>query len=455
MKSSVNQPMSDKFLIIPKRIVTVDKDHQILRNTAVEINKNKISAFIPTHKIDRSKYGGNVYEHTDLTLIPGFVQTHVHLCQTLFRGLADDLQLLDWLQQKIFPFENAHDKNSLRISARLGINELILGGTTTVLDMGTLRHQEVVFEEMISSGIRGFSGKCLMDRNDLFPQFKSNTKNEIENAQDLADSFHNKEEGRIKYGFGPRFVLSCSERLLKESKYMQNDFPGSVYHTHSSENKSEIDTVRKEYNKENIEYFSSINVLDDHTVLAHCVHVNEEEKQILKNQNVRIVHCPSANLKLGSGIADIPDFLKRGISVSIGADGAPCNNNLSAFTEMRLAALIQKPLHGADVMDAQTVFNLATIEGAKALHLEDELGSIEIGKKADFVLLDLNRNNNSVSDDDDLVYSNIVYSSGAENVKSVMIDGKWIVNESTSLINESDSLKSDSEVELKKLLSRL
>jgi len=447
--------MSDKFLIIPKRIVTVDKDHQIFRNTAVEINKNKISAFIPTHKINRSEYSGNIYEHSDLTLIPGFVQTHVHLCQTLFRGLADDLQLLDWLQQKIFPFENAHDKNSLRISARLGINELILGGTTTVLDMGTLRHQEVVFEEMISSGIRGFSGKCLMDRNDLFPQFKSNTKNEIDNALDLANSFHNKEQGRIKYGFAPRFVLSCSEALLKESKYMQRDFPGSVYHTHSSENKKEMDTVRKEFNKENIEYFSSINVLDVHTVLAHCVHVNEEEKQILKNQNVKIAHCPSANLKLGSGIAGIPEFLNRGISVSIGADGAPCNNNLSAFTEMRLAALVQKPLHGANVMDAQTVFNLATIEGAKALHLEDELGSIEIGKKADFVLLDLNRNNNSVSDDDDLVYSNIVYSSGAENVKSVMIDGKWIVNESTSLINESDSLKSDSEVELKNLLSRL
>jgi cytosine/adenosine deaminase-related metal-dependent hydrolase len=234
-----------------------------------------------------------------------------------------------------------------------------------------------------------------------------------------------------------------------------NDFPGSVYHTHSSENKDEIKSVRKEHNKENIEYFNSINVLDDYTILAHCIHVNEEEKQILKQQNVRIAHCPSANLKLGSGIASIPDYLKRGISVSLGADGAPCNNNLSAFTEMRLAALIQKPLYGADVMDARTVFNLATIDGAKALHLEDEVGSIEIGKKADLVLLDLNRNNNSVSDEDEVVYSNIVYSSGADNVKSVMIDGKWVVEEGKSLINENDSLKSESEVELKKLLSRL
>jgi 5-methylthioadenosine/S-adenosylhomocysteine deaminase len=446
--------MSDKILIIPKRVVTVDKDHKIFRNTAVEIIDNKIVSFIPIKKIDRSKYV-DIFDHPDLTLIPGFVQTHVHLCQTLFRGLADDLQLLDWLQQKIFPFENAHNKKSLKLSARLGINELIVGGTTTLLDMGTLRHQEVVLEEMISSGIRGFSGKCLIDRNDLFPEFESSTKTEIENMQDLAKAFHNSEDGRIKYGFAPRFVLSCSEKLLKETKNIMNDFPGSVYHTHSSENKNEINEVRKTYNKENIEYFNSINVLDDYTVLAHCIHVNEKEKKILKDKNVRIAHCPSANLKLGSGIANIPDYINRGISVSLGADGAPCNNNLSAFTEMRLAALIQKPLHGPGVMDAQTVFDLATIEGAKALHLEDEIGSIEIGKKADLVLLDLNKNNNSVSDDDNLVYSNIVYSSGADNVKSVMIDGKWVVKDSTSLINDITELKSDCEAELKRLFRRL
>ncbi len=447
--------MNKKTLIIPKRIVTVDKDQQILKNVAIEINEDKISSFIPIEEIDRLKYNGNIYDYPDLTLIPGFVQTHVHLCQTLFRGLADDLQLLDWLQQKIFPFENALDKNSLKISTRLGINELIVGGTTTVLDMGTLRHQEVVFEEMVKSGIRGFSGKCLIDRNELFPRFKSNTKDELKNTQELANTFHSVEDGRIKYGFAPRFVLSCSENLLKETKSMMSDFPGSVYHTHASENKDEIKAVKKEHNRENIEYFNSIDVLDDHTVLAHCIHVNEEEKTILKDHNVRVAHCPSANLKLGSGIAAIPDFIKRGISVSLGADGAPCNNNLSAFTEMRLAALIQKPMHGADVMDAQTVFNLATIEGAKALHLEDEVGSIEIGKKADLVLLDLNKINNSVNDDDELVYSNIVYSSGSDNVKSVMIDGQWVVEEGTSVINDIDGLKSESEVELKKLLGRL
>jgi 5-methylthioadenosine/S-adenosylhomocysteine deaminase len=447
--------MNNKKLIIPKRIVTVDKDDLILSNTAVEIIDNRITSLIPIDKIIRQGYEGKIYDYPDLTLIPGFVQTHVHLCQTLFRGLADDLQLLDWLQKKIFPFENAHDKNSLKISAKLGINELLLGGTTTLLDMGTLRHQEVVFEEMINSGIRGYSGKCLIDENELFPSFKSSTENELKYMNELANEFHNAEEGRIRYGFAPRFVLSCSEELLKETKSIMNDFPGSVYHTHSSENKNEIAEVRKKYNKENVEYFDSINVLDDHTVLAHCIHLNENEKQILKNRNVKVAHCPSANLKLGSGIANIPEYIERGISVSIGADGPPCNNNLSVFTEMRLAALIQKPIHGPEAMDAKTVFKLATIEGAKALHFENEVGSIEIGKKADLVLMDLNSYVNSVMDNDEQVYSNIVFSSGTNNVHSVMIDGKWIVMDGESLIYDKSKLREESIDELKELLKRM
>lgn len=444
-----------KKLIIPKRIVTANNNDDILSNIAVEIDDSEITAFIPLESIVKKNYEGKIFKYSDLTLIPGFVQTHVHLCQTLFRGMADDLQLLDWLQMKIFPFENAHDKESLRYSVRLGINELILGGTTTMLDMGTLRNQEIVFDEMIQSGIRGFSGKCLIDQNDLFPSFKGTTENELKYMNELAASYHNVEKGRIKYGFAPRFALSCSEGLLKETKNMMDDFPGSVYHTHSSENKNEIKEVRKRYKRENVEFFDSINVLNDYTVLAHCIHVSENEKDILKRKNVRVAHCPSANLKLGSGIANIPDFIKRGISVSLGADGPPCNNNLSAFTEMRLSALIQKPIHGAEVMNAKTVFRLATIEGAKALHLENITGSVEIGKKADLALIDLNTNYNSIMDNDEYVYSNIVYSSDVGCVKSVMINGDWVVNNGKSEIYDDYKIKTEGNKELNKLLKRL
>jgi cytosine/adenosine deaminase-related metal-dependent hydrolase len=308
---------------------------------------------------------------------------------------------------------------------------------------------------MINSGIRGFSGKCLMDVNDLFSDFKSSTGEEIAEIKKLVESFHNIENGRIKYSFSPRFVLSCTEKLLKETKEIMKDYLGSVYHTHSSENIDEINEVKKRFQKENVEYFNSIGVLDDHTVLAHCVHTSDNERKMLKDKNTRIAHCPSANMKLGSGIAPIPQYLNEGISVTLGADGAPCNNNLSIFNEMRLASLMQKPVHGTDAMDAKTLFRMATIEGAKALHLQDEVGSIEVGKKADLVLIDLDSYSNSYSDFDETIYSDIVFSSSTENVKSVMVDGKWLVKKRESLFYDHSEIAAKGKEELTKLLKRI
>ena len=398
------------ILIIPKRIVTVDQQRRILRNYCIEVSNDKISSIEKVSAKRLKLFKGEIVHAEDLTLIPGFVQTHVHLCQTLFRGMADDLELLDWLQLRIFPYENAHDKKSLSASVKLGLYELTMTGTTTILDMGTLRHQEVIFDELIASGMRAIAGKCMIDINDLFPRFKSSTSTELKESYLLSKAFHNEAGGRIKYGFAPRFALSASAKLMQEAKEMMKDFPGSIFHTHSSENTNEINTVRKKYKMNNIEYFNSLNLLDDNAVLAHCIHVDNNEINLLKRKKVRVAHCPSSNLKLGSGIAPIPLFLKKGISVSLGADGAPCNNNLSMFNEMRLASLIQKPIHGAKVLDAETVFRLATIEGAKALNLENEIGSIEKGKKADLVLINLDEGFNPVYESDENVYSKLVYS---------------------------------------------
>lgn len=441
------------IILIPKVIVTADVKRRILKDHCIQIKDDKIISIRKKSLEDFKSFKGEIIHAEDLTLIPGFIQTHVHLCQTLFRGMADDLELLDWLQLKIFPYENAHDKKSLSASVRLGINELILGGTTTILDMGTLNHQEVIFDELISSGIRAIAGKCMIDMNDLFPKFKSTTRDELREAYLLSEAFHNEAEGRIKYGFAPRFALSSSAKMMQETREMMNDFPGCIFHTHSSENSSEVKAVRKKFKLNNIEYFNSLNVLDKNAVLAHCIHVNNSEINLLKKMNVRVAHCPSSNLKLGSGFAPIPHFLKKGISVSLGADGAPCNNNLNMFYEMRLASLIHKPKFGATSMDAETVFRLATIEGAKALHLENETGSIEVGKKADLVLINLNDSSHPVHKND--VYSRIVYSESGRNVKHVMVNGKWLVWNGKSKIYDQNDLISEAKSELKKLLRRV
>lgn len=444
--------MKNKKLIIAQAIVTNNQNDEILRDKAVLVENGFITKIIDQKEItsypdyEKHDFGNHV-------LIPGFVQTHIHLCQTLFRGLADDLELLDWLQLRIFPFENSHNAKSLRLSAQLGIHELQTSGTTTLLDMGTVNHQEVIFDELIRSKMRAIAGKCMMDYNDLYPSFKKSTREELDYTVSLAEEFHDI-NGKIRYGFAPRFVLSCSEELLIETKQIMKDFPGSIYHTHSSENKSEVEEVRKRFGKENIEYFNSIGVLDDHTVLAHCIHVNDSEMKTMKKQNSRVSHCPSSNLKLGSGVANIPKYLSEGINVSLGADGAPCNNNLSVFNEMRLAALIQKPIHGPTSMDAKTVFKLATIEGAKALHLDNEIGSIEVGKKADIVLLNLEKANQSVLSNDENIYSDIVYSASKENVSSVFIQGDQVVVNGKSLIYDEGEIISNSKAELKKLMER-
>ncbi|MCB9247401.1 MAG: amidohydrolase family protein [Ignavibacteriales bacterium] len=441
-----------KKLIIPKNIITVNEQNTILTNHAIEIEHNLITKIGEVSEFNLANYKDNIFNFPNLTLIPGFVQTHVHLCQTMFRGLAEDMELLDWLQKKIFPFENSHNKASLKLSAQLGIHELQKGGTTTILDMGTIRFEEEIFDELNKSKMRAIAGKCMMDINDLYPSFIESTEDSLKVSYELAKEFHNTAEGRIKYGFAPRFVLSCTEQLLKETKELMMDFPGSMYHTHSSENESEVEVVRQMHNMENIEYFSHIDILGDHTVLAHGIHVNEKEIGLLKSSQTRISHCPSSNLKLGSGIADIPRYLKENISVSLGADGAPCNNNLSQFTEMRLASLIQKPRYSPTEMDALTVFRLATIEGAKALNLQNEIGSVEVGKKADLVLLDLEKPNQTLIEEN--IYSTIIYSANSENVSEVMIDGEWVVIKGESVIYDENEIYKKGKTELTELLNR-
>lgn len=441
-------------LIIPKSIITVDPQERILSNHAVEIDEGIIKRIAPVSKFDFDSFPGSVLRYENFTLTPGFIQTHIHLCQTLFRGLADDLELLDWLQKKIFPFENAHNKDSLRISVQLGLNELISGGTTTIVDMGTLRHQEIIFEELIKSGIRAYAGKCMIDINDLYPRFCESTKDGLESTYQLAREFHNSSNSKIKYAFAPRFVLSCTEKLLVETREMMKDFSGSFFHTHSSENKRELEVVKKVHGKANVEYFESIGILDERSILAHCIQLENSEYESLKKNSVRVSHCPSSNLKLGSGIANIPFMLKNGISVSLGADGAPCNNSLSIFKEMHLAAMIQKPVHGPTSMDAKTVFKLATIDGAKALHMQNEIGSIEVGKKADMLLLDLERVDQPLNETEDSAYSRIVYSSGNDCVKYVFIDGELAASDGKCTNYDQERLIGEGKEELVKLLSR-
>lgn len=405
-------------------IVTVNDKSDVFRGDLL-IENGRITS------IDKSLSSPDAvtFDASDYIVSPGFVQTHVHLCQALFRNYADDLSLLDWLKKKIWPLEGAHTRDSLRTSAQLGLAELLLSGTSTILDMGTVHHMDVVFEEIEKFGIRAFCGKTMMDDGDIPDTLRETTTQSIDESVALLEQWHNKDNGRIKYAFAPRFVLTCTPDLLKETFRLCEE-NNIIFHSHAAENKEEIKLVEQVFGEKNLTLFEKLGIAGPNVCLAHCIWLSEPEKKILQENKIKVLHCPSANLKLGSGIAPIPEYLDMGISVSLGADGAPCNNNMDIFTEMRLAALIQKPIFGPTAMQAETVFRMATIEGARALGLENEIGSLEPGKRADLLFCQLNQIGSIPFEN---IYSKVVYSTNSSAVDHLMIDGQWVVQNKSVL----------------------
>ncbi len=368
-----------------------------------------------------------VIDADDCAVLPGFVQTHVHLCQTLFRGTADDLALIDWLKKRVWPMEAAHTAESVRVSAHLGIAELIKGGTTCALTMETVNHTEEVFRIIEETGFRATVGKCMMDKGDEVPgPLQEQTERSVQESLALLEAWHGRDSGRIRYCFAPRFAVSCTPQLLSEVARLSRE-RGVMVHTHASESQTECELVQRDTGMRNITYLDSLGLTGRHVAMAHCIHLDEDEIEILKRTRTNVVHCPSSNLKLGSGIAPIRKMLEAGISVSLGADGAACNNRLDMFTEMRTAALLQKMLHGPEIIPARRALRLATIDGARAMGLEAEIGSLEIGKRADVVVVKLNSLHCTPRPTD--LASVLVYSAQPTDVDAVVVDGDLLMRE--------------------------
>ncbi len=370
--------------------------------------------------------GQTVIDCKGLVVLPGLIQAHVHLCQTLFRGLADDLALEQWLAKRIWPLEAAHTEESVYWSAMLGAAELLLGGTTSILDMETVRHTGAAFEALESIGLRATAGKCLMDAQSNPKSLRETTERALQESADLCARWHGAADGRLRYCFAPRFVPSCTGPLLRAVSDLA-ERAGAVIHTHAAETPLELQMVKRDTGNDELSYLDSVGISGPRTALAHCVWVDGQGIARLARQKTNVVHCPSSNLKLGSGIAPIPEMLAAGCRVAIGADGAPCNNRLDAFEEMRLAALIQKPRLGPESLPAALVLELATLGGARALGLESEIGSIEVGKRADLTVIDL-EGLHAQPEEADLI-SRIVYSARAADVRHVVVDGRVVVRD--------------------------
>jgi 5-methylthioadenosine/S-adenosylhomocysteine deaminase len=390
---------------------------------AVSVNDGRIVTVgpEPPRPCDRTIDAGGAY------LLPGFVQTHIHLCQTLFRSYADDMPLLDWLRRRIWPMEAAHSPSTLRAATRVAAAELLLSGTTTVLTMETVHDTDVVFEALAEIGLRATVGKCMMDSDDQVPaRLQEQTQASIDESLALRQRWDGAANGRLRAAFAPRFAVSCSRELL-EAVASLSAHDRTIVHTHASEARDEIDVVRRlSGGLSNLEYLAATGLASDRLCAAHCVWVTEQEQGLMAERGVKVMHCPGSNLKLGSGIAPVVEMRRRGISVSLGADGAACNNRLDMFDEMRLAATLQSVRYEPGALGARDVIWMATREGARALGLDGEIGSIEPGKRADVILVDRRRPHLAPDTDP---WSTLVYAARGVDVRMTMVDGEVLVDE--------------------------
>jgi 5-methylthioadenosine/S-adenosylhomocysteine deaminase len=364
-------------------------------------------------------------------VLPGLVQAHLHLCQSLLRGQADDMGLLDWLDT-ITGLEALHTAETLYASARLGLAEMIKSGTTSVIDMGTLHHQDSIFQAIEESGMRAQAGKAMMDLTENLPlALQETTEASLKNSMDLLHRWHGKANGRIRYGFAPRWQLWNTEELLVTIKKEADSHPGVGIHGHAAEIKEEVDLMLKQRGLRNLQYLEKIGVVGPNVQMAHCIWLDDEEIRIMSETGTHALHCPCCNTRLGSGIARVPEMLARGVNVALGSDGAPSNNNLDLFIEMRLASMIHKYRLGPAHFPAEDVLRMATNRGAAAIGLADQIGSIEEGKKADLIILDdggLHAAPLADYEEDDPV-KRIVSAYQSESVQTSIIDGQIVMEE--------------------------
>ncbi len=418
-----------RFLIHDGVLVCMDAAGTVLRGDLL-IENGAILALGP----GVATQAGGPLERFDARggfVLPGFVQAHLHLCQTLFRGLAEQSDLLRWLRERIWPLEASHTEASMTASVNLGLAELVAGGVTCVNDMGTVRHTDAIGSALEASGVRAVFGKALMDRGEGVPKDLLDAPSTgLDEALALAKRWHGAAGGRLSVSLAPRFILSCSEGLWRDASAAAVE-RALVLHTHIAEAPSEGREVEASVGRTAARWFAETKVLSPRFVGAHGVWLEDDELATLKSADAALVHCPGSNLKLGSGLADVGRWQGAGLRRGLGSDGAPCNNRLDTFHEMSLAAGISRLCHPEAPLSSRDVLALATCEGARALGLADRVGSLEPGKQADVIVVDASAPSLAPNEMED-PYGTLVHAARTADVRMTMVagrvlyqDGQW------------------------------
>ena len=393
-------------------IVPMDGKEDVLENTNIYIEEEKI-----THigKLEDDIKATKIIDGKNKVAMPGLINTHTHIGMSLLRNYADDLPLHEWLTQKIWPAEANLKGEDVYWGSLLSMVEMIQTGTTAFCDMYFFMDE--VGKGLEQAGIRGVLTRGLIEE-------PGKEKEKLDDTRNLYKDWNGEGNGRIKVMVAPHAPYTCSPAYLEDIMDLAYELKTGI-HIHLSETKKEVEDSFKTYGKSPIKHVWDLGLFELPTIAAHCVHVNKEDIKILKENHVNPVNNPSSNLKLASGFAPIDEMLKIGVNVSLGTDGSSSNNNLNMFEEVHIASIVNKAVNmDAVSIPAITALRMATINGAKALQWDKEIGSIEVGKKADIILIDMDKPHLYPKHN---IISSLTYSAQGSDVDTVIVDGNIIM----------------------------
>jgi len=420
------------YIIRGGTVVTMDGAGTIIENGAVAVRRDRIVAVGRASDIDSKYNAGRVIDASYRVIMPGLINTHTHVPMGLFRGIADDLVLMEWLQKYIFPAEAQNvDEQFVRWGTRLGCLEMIEGGTTTYVDM--YYFEDAIAEETARAGMRGVLGETLLD----FPAPDNKT---WDAGMQYVEKFTEKWKGHplIVPAIAPHAPYTVSTDHLKQAHELSSrkNVPLVI---HVAEDGAEVKTIQERYGASSVAYLERIGLLDNRVIAAHMVWPTAEDIQTLAARKVGVAHCPQSNMKLAAGAAPVPQMLKAGVAVGLGTDGAASNNDLNLWEEMDTAAKLHKFVSkDPTVLNAREALEMATIRGARAIHMEKEIGSLEPGKRADLIIVSVESPHQWPVYN---VQSQLVYATKASDVETVMINGRLVMEGRRVITINADAVR--------------
>jgi 5-methylthioadenosine/S-adenosylhomocysteine deaminase len=429
------------ILITGGKALLLDSQNTAIDKSAIAVNGSDITAIGPADELAKKYRAKKIINAEDSLVLPGFVNCHTHAAMTCFRGIADDLELMDWLNNYIFPAEAKNVNKELAYWGSLLANaEMIKSGTTTFCDM-------YIFEDETARAAKETGMRCLLGEV-LFDFPSPNVQSPAEGlayTRGLIEKWQN--DPLINIIVEPHALYTCSPALLADCKKLADEYSVPLG-VHLLENKAEKEQLQQKFGKGAVSFLKDIGCLHERLIAFHCVYFTEEDMRMFADHGCKVAHNPASNMKLASGIAPVPDMLDAGITVGLGTDGCASNNTLDMIKEMSTAAKLHKVARlDPTVMDARTVVRMATIEGAKALGMDKITGSLEVGKKADIIIIGLNKPHLTPLYNE---YSHLAYAAGGADVDTVLINGRLVMeNRRLLTIDEKEVMRRVREIAIK------